>query len=362
MSQGVDTNNLIKYHERCHYKNTDYVSLNGKERVELFHAGYECDENAIEDKEFCIFHDNQFHLTHPQEVIERLMEKIEDSIKYNKALYCIGYHIPPVRIRKSFHQPIYFEKAIFHGKADFHHSQFKVANFRDAIFHEVDFSETEFEYGLFSNTIFSIVDFSMTQFIKVDVKNATFLEKVIFSKATFDNDIDFSTTSFMGIVKFLEVKFENKVNFSQVEFNKNITFASSQFVKGVNFSKAIFKEFVDFSNVKFNSESDFSFGTFFGPVKFYKIELNETSSITFSACKFKATADFSYSQFNGSSYFIETIFNNESDFTDCVFQNTTFQYCNFMEKVIFREVKFGSESLVLLLFLMWLISFNQNLL
>lgn len=257
MSQSGYNNNSIKPHERCHYENTDYVLIRVRKSVERLHAGYKCDEKAIEGKEFCIFHDNQFHLTYPKEVNKRLEEKMEESIKNNKTLYCIGYNIPTVRIRKIFNQTVYFEKARFHGKVDFHHSEFNVASFKDATFTEVDLSETKFEFAFFYNAIFNNTSFFRSQFTNVDFAKAKF-EQVVFSEAIFSEKADFVEAEFSQ-ASFKDAKF-NEVNFSNLYVSDEVDFYKTKFSGCTDFRHSIFSKRMYFNEIDFNkSEANFIF-------------------------------------------------------------------------------------------------------
>jgi hypothetical protein len=124
---------------------------------------YNCDSENVDvlDSGLCIFHEKKYlegYLFHrdqfgPKEVskriervTERLMEKINDSIANQKALFCIGYHLPDnITIKGDYNKPVYFSKARlqridfssanFSGEADFYSVEFSG---------EADFRETEF--------------------------------------------------------------------------------------------------------------------------------------------------------------------------------------------------------------------------
>ena len=63
------------------------------------------------------------------------MLKVRDSVDNNKTLFCIGYHLPDIKINENFAKPVYFLKCKFLERTDFDGSIFQSS---------IDFSESDF--------------------------------------------------------------------------------------------------------------------------------------------------------------------------------------------------------------------------
>jgi hypothetical protein len=67
---------------------------------------FSCNEEARTGRFFCIFHDENYVKNHYEEfeheATKRFEEKIRESYSKNKPLECIGFHLPPYRVRIVF--------------------------------------------------------------------------------------------------------------------------------------------------------------------------------------------------------------------------------------------------------------------
>ena len=128
---------IIKQLAKCQF-NAKYYDYESKAEVD-----YNCDskDEDILASGFCIFHDENYLQNkdnpeeHKQKVSKALMDKVNDSITNNKALFCIGYNLPPdIRIHGTFSKPVYFSHAKFQ-RVDFSSTKFSaVADFSEDYF------------------------------------------------------------------------------------------------------------------------------------------------------------------------------------------------------------------------------------
>ncbi len=89
---------------------------------------FQCDQEACENKDVCLFHDDAYlkdnnHPENKDKVIQKLYDRIYDSLFYNKPLFCIGYFLPDIRINKKFTQSV-----------NFNYCKFQIAKFSRATF------------------------------------------------------------------------------------------------------------------------------------------------------------------------------------------------------------------------------------
>jgi hypothetical protein len=139
----------VKQLANCQFT-SEYFDSEKKQNVE-----FKCNEQALDLGLYCRFHDRNYlqnslsevYKQHDKNVMDELMIKVNDSIANNKALLCIGYHLPDITIKENFTQPVYFIQCNFQGRADFSSAKFSG---------EADFSckfnrETHFNYVLFED-------------------------------------------------------------------------------------------------------------------------------------------------------------------------------------------------------------------
>jgi Pentapeptide repeats (9 copies) len=191
-----------------------------KKKMDKFY----CEEEASRSSSFCIFHDKSYledksiFEEHRQEVSKTLMDKVNDSITNNKALFCIGYYLPAdIRIQ-----------GIFNKQVNFSHSKFQ----------RIDFSSAKFSGGAnFRAAKFSgITDFSA----------AKFSGGAIFHSANFSKEATFHSAKFSGVATFHSAKFSKEATFPSAEFSGVAIFYLTRF-SGVTI----------FSASKFSGEADF---------------------------------------------------------------------------------------------------------
>src|SRR5829696_2152424 len=137
---------LIRYNVKlplCQYRYETYFPKGIK---------FACNEPAIANGKFCIFHDKEHYTEYAQEATERFEQILSESVSDNKPLECFGYYLPGIDFAKllkgrHFAQPVCFNEATFYNEANFSEVKF---------YKTVDFSHAKFlQSTSFSNTIFS---------------------------------------------------------------------------------------------------------------------------------------------------------------------------------------------------------------
>ncbi len=297
---------------------------------------FKCDQESLEGEDLCLFHDEGFlkgdvRQENKDKVIEKLNDRIDKSIANNEPLYCIGYYLPDLEIKREFKRPVWFSHckfqltnfsgATFSDKADFSGATFlDKANFGDAIFSaEADFRKTKFKRANFYRTKFKETYFADTIFSSLaDFSGATFSDKSNFCRAEF-KEANFSWTEFKE-ANFYDTTFSDKANFVKAAFSDK-----------ANFGDAIFSAEADFRKTKFKK-------TYFRETKFKKTYFAEAT--------FSDLADFSGATFEDKVSFYVTKFENEADFSGTIFKyeasfyGTTFEAgANFFD-VTFKYVDF----------------------
>jgi hypothetical protein len=143
------------------------------------------------DTGFCIFHDENYLqdknnlVERKKEVTKRLMDKVAYSIDHNKALFCIGYHLPDIKIKaRNFTKPVYFSHATFQD-ADFSGAKFSQLAYIDL----AEFSGKAYFYS------------------------ATFSEGANFNHATFSGEAYFDSAKFSQLAYFSSAKFSGEAYF-----------------------------------------------------------------------------------------------------------------------------------------------------
>ena len=82
------------------------------------HVWYDCPRHAVTDRGYCEFHDPHYWREHEEEVRSKFEKIVENALKNNEKLLCIGFHLPTVKIKGKFEKPAYFTDAVFQ-EADF---------------------------------------------------------------------------------------------------------------------------------------------------------------------------------------------------------------------------------------------------
>ncbi len=234
-----------------------------------------CGQKPSEDKHLCLFHDESILRDNKPEnkdkVIEKLNDRIDECIVNNEPLYCIGYYLPDIEIKREFKQPVWFS-----------HCKFQKANFFGYIFSaKVDFSGARFE---------AEVDFSGARFeAEVDFSGARFEAEVDFSGARFEAEVDFSGARFEAEVDFSGARFEAEADFYKVDFAAKAKFSSTNFAVLADFYAADFAAKANFSSTNFAAKAKFYASRFAAEANFY-------------AARFAAKSHFT-GEFQGRTYF-----------------------------------------------------------
>jgi hypothetical protein len=195
----------------------------GTKNYEIF----TCDQEALEKKDRCLFHDENFlkDVNHPEnkyKVIKKLQERIKNSEKNKVPLKCIGYYLPNIELYKEvFTQQVYFNHCKFQ-KADFINTTFSsTANFSDTTFSSTaDFYATRFkDQANFSDTTFSSTAnfFATTISGEANFFATTFSGEANFARATFSGEANFARATFSD-KSYFSGRFELKTHFNYVTF------------------------------------------------------------------------------------------------------------------------------------------------
>jgi uncharacterized protein YjbI with pentapeptide repeats len=341
---------------QCQFPAIKYLDYESNEEVP-----FECPDEALPSG-FCLFHDNRHYIDHPQDVVNRLMDKVTESIIFKKALKCIGYHLPDIIIKGDFTKPVYFSRAEFHGKAIFygaafnHKTNFSFANFNNEVMffnayfnNEANFSGTNFnkladfsfatfkDEAMFYNAIFNN---------EANFRGASFNE-VYFNGAIFNDKANFITAIFKDEVQFFSVKFNNEVYFRLVTLLAKANFSSTNFNKLADFSYAIFNNEAKFNSAKFQ-EADFINTKFYSPVSFRLARFQEAYFLGDGTVmtEFHGKADYSGARFQ-TVYFYNTNFLNEANFYHAAFQEANFFEMSFNGETNFQFVLFENGEKIL---------------
>lgn len=274
----------------CAYSDIYTESLTHQTKI------FRCDQLPIGNKRFCIFHDEDYitefkDLDSKNTIVKRFNRRLKNSLIDNRSLFCIGYHLPNIKIKENFDNAVYFHNAKFQ-KVDFSSCKFSYVDFSQAIFaDEADFSYTVYSYESY------------------------------FQYATFLGDVDFSDTKFSSVCWMFGT-----------EFSSQAYFGHSKFLGETQFSRCIFNE-TSFFECEFSSAAYFSAVKFESEARFNKTTFSFTSE--FGNCDFSDVADFSDSKFLG-----------DADFSSTVFPfNASFRNCRFSGSLTFNETEFSNEQI-----------------
>jgi uncharacterized protein YjbI with pentapeptide repeats len=276
------------------------VSINRKLsqcKYELVESNYSCDESALPNKDFCIFHtkpENPNDLNWINEVQNRFNKKFLDHNQNSESLICIGYYLPPIQIHKVVNILIDFTHSHFLGVLSFKGSILKQElNFSGCIFYEqVDFVKTTFH----SRANFFDADFKKeTLFIGAQFLDETARGIVNFSHSTFHGESKFSNSVFNGKTSFYQTIFLNNAEFISTIF-KNLIASSTRFLSYVHFYETEFHHvtfagstflLVDFSFSVFHNEALFVESEVLGTAHFHHVRFSIGESIIFKNMSLK---------------------------------------------------------------------------
>jgi len=225
---------------------------------------YSC-ENPVWRRGKCKFHGKYYLINKNKGEFEIEFKRILDKAKSeDKALKCIGYHLPSIELSKlcqvDLDVTIYFTDAKFHGKLDFSKINFKKQiSFEDSIFFEtVSFSGSIFDEEVkFTNASFrgNLNSFQFTEFKKMADFSDNEIKNGKFNHAKF-NIVHFNNRVFKDITAFNHASFEEENSFKQTTFYN------------VDFSESVFKKNADFDNTKFVDYATFSDMICYESIKF----------------------------------------------------------------------------------------------
>ena len=220
---------------------------------------YSC-ENPVWRRGKCKFHGKYYLINKNKGEFEIEFKRILDKAKSeDKALKCIGYHLPSIELSKLCHGnldvTIYFTDAKFHGKLDFSKIIFKKQiSFADSIFFEtISFSGSIFDEEVkFTNASFrgNLNSFQFTEFKKMADFSDNEIKNGKFNHAKF-NIVHFNNRVFKDITAFNHASFEKENSFKQTTFY-NVDFSESVFKKNANFDNTKFVDYATFSDIVCN--------------------------------------------------------------------------------------------------------------
>ncbi len=185
----------------------------------------------------CIFHSSKV-----DQKKESFSIELDRYIKQRRFVYDFtSFIFPAVSLNgKSFNDPVFFNRSVFHGEADLSNTEFSFdADFRDAEFlnivnfdkckfhHSAYFSRVGFHFAKFSSAKFmGEVDFFRAEFINMaDFSGAEFHDIATFAEALFQEDVDFQFSTFYNqayFIGFNEYKcFNRELNFSRIFLEKD---------------------------------------------------------------------------------------------------------------------------------------------
>jgi uncharacterized protein YjbI with pentapeptide repeats len=250
-----------------------------------------CRFDAIEGKEFCIFHVPDYWKTNEKEVREKFLEELNKGESY-----FVGFHLPSIELPEVIKQPLHMDLVKIHGEFNANGAKFNgETSFNGAEFNGARFDGAEFEEALF------------------DV--ATFNKIVIFNKATFK-----------AVARFIGAKFE-EARFIGAKFNGKTSFNGAKF-KVAQFGGAEFEE------AKFNGETSFNKAKFNGVTSFYRAKFNKIVS-------------FFESQFHNKTIFDDAFFSGEVSFKNTIFLIGSINNSRYIDYISFRRVTFKEPEKVI---------------
>jgi hypothetical protein len=239
------------------------------------------------------FHDESYlrtpHSEYKQNVKNKLKERIQNCIREDKPLLCIGYHLPGFNNDTEKILPLYIAQAVY-----FYNCQF------------LD------EVNLFRICFKRIANFAGTKFLMgVNLKLSIFEETAYFVSAKFFETVDFGSAYFKSLAIFDSVEFICKeVYFTNVEFKEKVGFNQSQFYGNTYYRSTKFHNDATFCYTDFYGKADFKYTEFYNNAIFNSS--NFFCQTDFSVAKFLNEVRFSAEEksniFNGETLFNYTVF------------------------------------------------------
>ena len=178
---------------QCDYgrgeKKVEYYDYEKKSRIP-----YECPHQALTDKHYCEFHDNEYAQNNPDKVMNSFYTLVDYAVQNSEPLSCIGFHLPSKvdLANKEFKDTVYFSFATFTEGANFSSS-----NFKDEVkFDKSRFPSPKTGKDFKDNTISIKFDYS------------TFKERVQFIGDSNKQPLELGLVSFKG-VDLSHIEFHN---------------------------------------------------------------------------------------------------------------------------------------------------------
>ena len=267
---------------KCQYKES--FLKEGKEEY------FECDEESIISKKYCIFHDEDFLKNADNSEIESMKKQFKTKIKIQEEtgeIKCIGYRLPEIEFDLSAKNIlIYFTRAVFYGRVNF--------------------------------------------------ISKIFMKDISFSYARFKKGLNFRDTTFCGKVDFSKSVSEQKSNFRSCKFHKYANFAVKKFVN-VNFSNAIFHNETNFTQGCMTGKESYFLKTIFKKKSLFKSTTFDAKT-SFNQAIFHNEADFSKADFSKPVLFENTEFKNQEE----IIFNGNIRNVSFLETQI-SKIRFGND-------------------
>ena len=235
------------------------------------------------------------------------------------------------------------------------------------LFHVQDPASSEKEIEAFTEALECKRDANYRGFVfpkGISARNLR-LENADFTGAHFSGDIDFSDLEFVGPTHFDEIEFDRSAIFKGTEFRGNVSFIKAKFGGGVDFREASFirserieenldelwdsvigaisffgaqfESHADFRDSTFEVTSRFSNAHFKGPVSFRRVEFCEHSSAEFSGTTFSHNCYFVEVESSSTITFTECLFSEEADFRNATLLGAT----RFIRANFARLARFG---------------------
>lgn len=263
-----------------------------------------CVFDAIEGREFCIFHDPNYWKENPEEVRRQFLKYLVES---DEKIFG-GFHLPSVSFPRIIKKEIHMEFTKFHGLLDGNDRTFESF---------VDFTGAEFEEASFSRTKFK--------------------GEARFDIATFKGEAWFIGTEFEEDASFVETDFRKDARFIKAKFKKLASFFGTKFKGDVGFNGTAFRQLTLFNNTEFEGQANFYGAGFKG--------------VNFDEAIFRGKTRFNIVTFGGKTSFIGTEF-KEASFhgaiflSDCVFRDLRFSYIDLTDMIRLRNVTFMRQKRV----------------
>ncbi len=291
--------------------------------LEVLRGKADCRFEAINGREFCIFHDPEYWKKHEDEVRKKFLKLLQrDGDKY-----FVGFNLPAIKFPAAIKGALHMELAKFYGALNANKTRFEVAWFSGATFRDALFNGTTFKSGWFDRVAFQEAWF----------REATFKE-ALFSRAVFRGEVDFTGATFQERALFDNVSFQ-VARFSNTTFQGPALFENAIFEIAV-FDDAIFQRRAEFAEARFQ-EACFRGALFQGVASFRDASFKKEAR--FEGTTYQREAAFDHTTFQGEARFSNASFQHWALFDGATFQEAKFENTTF-QRVLFTRVSFKNVS------------------